>query len=189
MNVLKAIKNRRTIRKFKRKKVSPEDLDDLVGGALLAPSAMNRQPLEFLIVDEEKLERKIFTLANWGGSVDWSPSLEERPPAYVIILVNKDIAASYYKYDVGLAAENICLGAVEKDLGTCILGSAKTEPLRDILNIPGNLEINLVVAIGHPDQRSMIADWAGSKDYWIDGQGTVHVPKREKAKLIHRNRM
>ena len=188
MKVEEAIKRRRTIRKFKDKEVSFKTLKKLADAGRLAPSGMNLQPLEFLIVDDQELGKKIFRNSGWAGSVEWSPSEEERPRAYIVILANREVRSEGYEHDSGLAAENICLSAVSEGLGTCILGSIDKKALRSFLNVPSSREIDIAIGIGYPDHESKIEEFEGSKDYWRDENSDFHVPKKSLKSLIHRNK-
>jgi len=60
MSIYETIISRRTIRKFDQKKIDPEILKKIVNAGRLAPSAANLQPLEYLIVDDEDLTKKLF---------------------------------------------------------------------------------------------------------------------------------
>jgi len=188
MKVNEAIKGRRSIRKFKDEPVSYSELEDLIEAARVAPSAANRQPLEYLIVDDPELEKEIFRYTEWAGYVEWDPSFEERPRAYILVLIDEDNESEWYKYDAGLAIENICLAAVAKGLGTCILGAIDREAIAEILKIPDGKTVDLAVAIGVPDQKAEIDD---SRDedikYWVDKDDKFHVPKRDLEEFLYRN--
>ncbi|NIQ07753.1 MAG: nitroreductase [Candidatus Korarchaeota archaeon] len=188
MKVRDAIKKRRSIRKFKDKCVTYEKLKELILAARMAPSAANRQPLEYLIVDAPHLERKIFPHTHWAGYLDWEPSKEERPRAYILILIEKKKRSNWYKYDVGAAAENICLSAVANGLGTCLVGAIDRKRIRSILNVPETKRIDLAIAIGYPAHESTVDEAEGDIKYWMDEQGKFHVPKRTLEQLLHRNR-
>ena len=56
-----------------------------------------------------------------------------------------------------------------------------------MLNIPDNFEIALVLALGSPDESPVLEISNGSIEYWIDSQGTRHVPKRKLEDILHRN--
>jgi len=189
MDVEQAINERRSIRSFKDKRVSHTKLEKLVAAAHLAPSARNQQPLEFVIVDRKQLERQLFTHTRWAGGVDWQPSEQQRPRAYILILINKNVKTDNYQHDVGLAAANICLQAVEEGLATCLLGSIERQPVRDLLNVPKDKKIDVAVAVGYPDQRSVVEmnNKGSATSYWRDEQGTFHVPKRRLDKIVHHN--
>lgn len=189
MKVEEAIKQRRSIRKFKDKRISFETLKNLVESARIAPSAANRQPLEYLIIDDPTLERQVFEHTHWAGYLDWEPLESERPRAYIFILVREENQTENYKYDVGAAAENICLSAVEKGLGTCLLKSIDRTCLRSLLNIPESVKLDLAIAIGVPDQAATIEEAEkGEIEYWMDESGQIHVPKRKLEDILYLNR-
>ncbi|HEX9948939.1 MAG TPA: nitroreductase family protein, partial [Thermodesulfobacteriota bacterium] len=88
--------------------------------------------------------------------------------------------------DDGIAAQTILLGAVEKGLGGCMIGSINKEQLRQELDIPAHLKIRLVVALGKPAEQVKLEDLAPGGDirYWRDKKDVHHVPKRTLAELI-----
>lgn len=187
MRVSEAIRKRRSIRKFKAEPIPYEDLKELVKAARIAPSGANRQPLEYLIVDDPDLVKDVFKLTHWAGYLEWEPSMDERPRAFIFLLIEQDKRTKNYKYDVGLAAENICLTAVEKGLGTCLLASIDRPAIRSLLNVPSEKRIDLMVAVGVPNQEVVIEDAEEEIEYWMDEQGTVHVPKRRLENILYRN--
>ena len=187
MEVSEAIRRRRSVRKFKDKRVARDDLLDLVDYARLAPSGMNKQPLEFVIVDEPELEREFFTYTNWAGAVDWNPDAEERPRAYLVILINPEVKPATEDHDAGLAAANACLGAVEKGLGSCILGAIDRNSIKELLKVPDHLKVDLAIGFGYPDQEIVLEEDTEEIDYWLDEEGVFHVPRKPVDGIIHLN--
>ncbi|MFB6291336.1 MAG: nitroreductase family protein [Candidatus Bipolaricaulia bacterium] len=187
MEVSEAIRRRRSIRKFKDQRVPREDLIELVDYARLAPTGMNKQPIEFVIIDEPEVEQNFFDFTSWAGAVDWDPDLEDRPRAYVLILINPSVKPVTEKHDAGLAAGNICLGAVSKGLGSCLQVPAKKGEIKELLSVPQNRVVDLAVGLGYPDQESKLEDEMDSVDYWLDREGVVHVPKRSLEQVLHIN--
>lgn len=187
MEIEEAIRSRRSIRKFKDEKVARTDLKELVDFGRLAPSGMNKQPIEFLVVDQPDLVREVFEYTNWAGAVEWSPDTEERPRAYIFLVINREVKPATGNHDAGLAAANICLGAVSKGLGTCLLGALEEEPLVELLGLPENRDLDLAIALGYPDQESVLEEEVNEIDYWLDEEGSFHVPKRPKDELLHLN--
>ena len=78
------------------------------------------------------------------------------------------------------------LGAVEKGLGGCIIGSVNKKGLNKDLAIPDYLNILLVVALGRPRETVVIEEVGTDGDirYWRDGEGVHHVPKRKLDHII-----
>ena len=99
---------------------------------------------------------------------------------------DKELNNPYVKHDVGIAAQSILLGAVEKGLGGCMLASVKREQLRKKLAIPDSCETVLVVALGRPKEEVVIevVDPSGDTTYWRDDSGVHHVPKRPLEDII-----
>ncbi len=129
----------------------------------------------------------IFQTLSWAAALkDWSgPAEGEHPSAYIIILLDKEIAQST-GCDHGIAAQSILLGAAEKGLGGCMLGSAKQDALRNNLNIPEQYGILLVVALGEPGEKVVLETMGPDGDfkYWRDSESIHHVPKRPLDDLI-----
>ncbi|MCF8365636.1 MAG: nitroreductase family protein [Bacteroidales bacterium] len=160
---------------------------ELVDLARLSPSGGNLQPLKFFLSFEADKNVKIFDCLSWAGYLsEWNgPEKGERPTAYIIILGDLTIK-NEVKNDQGIAAQSMLLGATEKGLGGCIIGSVNKEKLRALLKIPSHLEILLVVALGKPIEKIELENLPENDDikYWRDLQGVHHVPKRNLNDLI-----
>ena len=125
MNVYEAAVKRRAIRRFKDKPVAYDILEKCVDAGRLAPCGRNHQVCEYIIIDDVTVLPEVFD--NIGGSVKLSPDKggslpANRPKAYIIILINKALEGDPGRrritlYDVGMAAENIMLVALEQGIG------------------------------------------------------------------------
>jgi len=188
MTVRDLIVRNRSYRRFAQgEPVSLETLRELVDLARLTPSAANRQPLRFVLSADPKTNAQIFPTLAWAGYLkDWpGPAEGERPAAYIVILNDTNVSKTV-GCDHGIAAQPIQLGAVEKRLGGCILGSIKRDELRGILQIEPHYEILLVLALGKPTEAVVIDPLNAEGDirYWRDEQDVHHVPKRALDDLI-----
>jgi nitroreductase len=183
MKAFELIQERRTIRKFQQKAIDRQILLDCINAARLAPSGANIQPLEYILVTERLDE--VFSCTKWAGYLeDGGPKQGEKPMAYVIIISRKDLGGTI-KYDTGLSAENLILTALERGIASCLLGALDRIKLREILSIPEDYEIELVVALGYPAQESRAEEMGDSVKYWLDGEGVLHVPKRKQDDVLH----
>jgi nitroreductase len=181
------LKNR-SYRRFDQKAaISTETLRELVDLARCSASATNRQPLKYILSNEPEKNSLIFETVAWAGLLrDWpGPAEGERPSAYIVILLDRDIAQNA-GCDHGIAAQSILLGAAEKGLGGCMLGSANKEKLHKNLNIPEQYDIALVVALGKPAEKVVLETLEKGQDfaYWRDAQSVHHVPKRKLDDII-----
>jgi nitroreductase len=195
MEFIEIVKTRRSIRRFKPKKIERKILLELLEAARCAPSAANKQPLEYIIINEQENKEKIFEQLAWAGYVRprRDPAPGSRPVAYIVILVNSQRAlGEYSNVDAAAAIENIILTAWSKGIGSCWLGSVQREKIRELLGVPEHLEINSVVALGYPDEKPIMED--AKKDdeeslrYYLDDCDRLHVPKRILTSLGHLNR-
>ncbi len=128
----------------------------------------------------------IFPTLAWAGYLkNWpGPQKGERPSAYIIVLGDSAISKSF-QYDAGIASQSILLGATEKGLGGCNVGSIDRDLLRENLNIPEEYEILLVIALGKPKEKVVIEKSVkGDIKYYPDKNDVHHVPKRPLDEVI-----
>lgn len=183
------IVKRRTIRKYSKEPVPRDVLVKCVDAARHAPSGMNRQPLKYVVVNDDDSLGKVFTTTRWAGYLpDYGPSDEEMPRAYIVILLDKEIRKDC-GHDAGVAAMTISMVAHDHSLGSCMLGAIDRPRLREILGIPQRFEIVLVVAIGYPAEAPTVDKVKdGSTKYWLDDSGVLHVPKRSIEEIVRWNK-
>jgi nitroreductase len=191
MEIYGTIISRRTIRKFRQDRIDRKILKKMINAARLAPSAANLQPLEYLIIDEDKLKEKIFHTIAWAGYIkpEGDPGEGEKPAAYIIILANKKINPAPER-DIGASVENMNLVAEEEGIGCCWVGAFKKKEINQIINIPENLTAELILAIGHPKENPVSEDIqkGASIKYYKDNSGKLHVPKRSFEDIVHLNK-
>lgn len=178
----------RSYRRFNHgKRISPETLRELVDLARMTPSGRNVQPLKYLLVTSEEACVKMYPQLTWAGYLkDWDGPVEnERPTGYVIMLGDTTIAPNS-GIDPGIAAQTLLLGAVEKGLGGCILGTIKRDKIRTLFEIPAQYEVLYVIALGEPVEKVEIEDVKPDGDikYWRDAEKVHHVPKRALKDVI-----
>jgi len=189
MSLLDVILSRRSIRQFGCDPVSRAELENMVDAGRLAPSAANRQPLEFILVDDKDLKNQIFPCLNWAAYIapEGDPKKGQEPVAYIVVLVNTEVSAENFERDVGAAVENMILAAWEKKIGSCWLISIERKPLHRILGVPDTHRIDSVLAFGYPAESPVVEELEGSVQYWKDAGGRLHVPKRRLKDVMRLN--
>jgi len=167
--------------------VTMATLKELVSLARRVPSAANRQPLKYVLSCSAQMNALIFQTLAWAAYFkDWpGPEPQERPAAYIVVLLDTDITQSA-DVDVGIAAQTILLAATERGLGGCMLGAIMKDQLGEALDLPPRLAISLVIALGKPVESVVLEDLPadGSIKYHRDADGVHHVPKRPVTELI-----
>lgn len=182
------VQSNRSYRRFDHSvPVSMDTLEELVELARLCPSAANRQPLRFILSTAAADNEAIFACLKWAAYLtDWDgPVPAERPSAY-IVMVNTARDWEFARFDLGIMAQTMLLGAVEKGLGGCMIGALDRERLRAHFSLEPNMDISLVLALGRPVEEVRIVDVPsdGSIRYYRDDAGVHHVPKRSVSELI-----
>jgi nitroreductase len=181
------LKNRSYRRFHEEVEVDCQTLRELVDLARLSASASNKQPLRYMLACTKEKNALIFPTLAWADYLkDWNgPSVGERPSAYIIVLADNEISTTF-SWDAGICSQSILLGATEKGLGGCIIGSVNKPSLKEALNIPDTYEIVFVLALGKPKEHVVIEPVPASGDikYWRDAEETHHVPKRSLEDLI-----
>ena len=188
MNFKELVYKTRSYRRFQEKfAIDRETLVELIDLARHSASGANRQPLKYFLSCDPDTNAKIFPHTRWAGYLeDWEgPIPGERPSAYIVILGDTRISDSF-GVDHGIAAQSIMLGAAERDLGGCIIGSVQRARLQRELDIPEHYQILLVLALGKPNEQVVIEPLREEGDikYWRDEESVHHVPKRSLDELI-----
>ncbi len=187
------VKSNRSYRRFDPSvRVDMETLNALVDLARHTASAANRQPLKYILCNDDQMNEKIFDCLAWAAYLTkWKgPKPGERPAAYIVILGDKSVSDNFW-CDHGIAAQTLLLGAREKGLGGCMLAAINHKRLRPLLGISPDHEVLLVIALGKPAEEVVVEDVVdddgesnGSIRYWRDDAGVHHVPKRSLDELI-----
>jgi nitroreductase len=190
MSLYDLIVSRRTIRQFGQQSLASDSLEKMVNAARLAPSAANRQPLEFILVSEPEVRSRLFPLLKWAGYITprGNPQPGQEPTAYIVVLVSTSIREKGYEWDTGAAVENIILTAWEEGIGSCWLASIDRQAIGELLQVPSTFKIDAVIALGYPAEQPVVEDLDGSVEYWKDESGRLHVPKRKLDSVIHYDR-
>lgn len=187
MHLIDLIVKNRSYRRFDQSyNFTREQLMQLVNYARLSASARNQQSLKYYIANTKEINQKIFECLGWAGFLtNWiGPEEGERPSAYIVMMNDREIASNHF-CDEGIAAQSILLGAVEQELGGCIIASVKKEQLSNVLQLPDHLEIIQVIALGKPAEKVIVEPMQnGNYKYYRDIDGTHHVPKRDVDELI-----
>jgi nitroreductase len=182
------IRNNRSYRRFHQEiSIELETLKKLVDLTRFCASAANLQPLKYILSCKPEMNAVIFEQLSWAAYLkEWAgPPEGERPAAYIVMLGDTTVAKSF-GCDHGIVGQTILLGAVEKGLGGCMIGSVRRKELGEALAILEHLQILLVIALGKPKETVVIETVGSDGDikYWRDDQGVHHVPKRSLDEII-----
>ena len=194
MDFFDAAEQRFSVRSFKQDPISDETLAELVDAARKGPSGANKQPLEYVAVNDPELNKQIFDCLKWAAYIQpkGTPAPGHTPTAYIVCLKRKDYEiAGVVKYDIGAALATICLGATAKGLSSTWLKSVNFPKLKEILELPDTVEADAVIALGVPDEFPKRVDLEPDQEggevikYWRDENDQHFVPKRNLKTILH----
>ena len=152
MDVLEAISKRRTIRTFTGKKIPKSDLEKIVDAGRLAPSAINRQMWDFIVITQKEILDDILHHFHAGRKYQTYED-GKFDGASAIIAVVMDETNEFWKEDGSASAENILLSARALGYGSCWIEGqihGHEEHCKGLLCIPKGKRILLMIALGEP---------------------------------------
>jgi nitroreductase len=145
---------RRSIRKFKDRKVEMEKVDILVEAALRAPSSMGNQPWEFIVVTDSVLLQKLSKSKLHGSS------FLKNAPLGIVVCANSE-KSDVWVEDASIASTYIQIAAESVGLGSCWIqirerkhNSEKTSGayISEVLHIPDMMSVECIIGVGYPDE-------------------------------------
>jgi nitroreductase len=154
MEFFEALKNRRSIRTYKKQDLTTEQITQLIDAARLAPSAGNAQSWAFVVAKEQNTKQ---ALAQAAFGQKW---LEEAPVVFVVCADEQRAEDSYGErgktlysiQDTSAAVENILLAACAMDLGGCWMGAFREEEIRKVINAPAHMRPVALIPVGYPNE-------------------------------------
>ncbi len=148
--ILETIFQRRSIRQYQERPVPRELLIDLLRAAMAAPSAVNKQPWEFVVVTRPERMAELQAVLPYG---------KYNAPAAVVVcgvpeLAQNEPTGSYWVQDCSAATENLLLAATGLGLGTVWTGvypvTARVREVQRVLGLPEGVIPLGVILVGYP---------------------------------------
>ena len=158
MDVISAIRARRSIRKYEPRPLPGDVLADLLDAARLAPSANNLQKWQLIVVTDSRLKKKLATVS---GGQDFVAGCS----AYLVGVTEP--GAPYSTVDMTIALDHLSLRAVELGLGTCWVAGYKkayAEPVRKLLGVPDGHNLVSLISLGFPSVKAEAHDKRGLQE-------------------------
>lgn len=172
------------------RRVTKEELLEMVDCARLAASSVNRQPLQYYLAWEKEEADRIFAVTKWAKGLPelTLPHKGKAPTAFIVICQNTQLGESLARFqkDIGIVAQTMLLAAAEMGLGGCMIGNFNAGQLKETLGLAEHLAPMLVVAVGKPDEEIVLTEIkpGESVDYYRDENDVHYVPKRRLEDLV-----
>ena len=154
MELLEAIKGRRSIRAFKPQDVPDETVEKLIDAASYAPSAGNIQPWVFVIAKKGETKKKLARAA-------FNQAFVEEAPVVIVVCADENRSSTRYGrrgetlyciQDTAAATQNILLTAYSLGLGTCWVGAFSEEEAKKALKTPEGMRPVAMIPVGYPNK-------------------------------------
>ncbi|HSV31945.1 MAG TPA: nitroreductase family protein [Atribacteraceae bacterium] len=146
MDILEILKSRRSIRKYEAKPIPEHLIEAIVDCARLAPSAINIQPWEFIIVREPEKKRSIALQTDYGRFIKDAP----------VLIAVFCVETMYFLEDGCSATVNLLNAAWALGLGTCWVAGDKKPYARNVarlLGVPEGHRLISLIALGYPAEQ------------------------------------
>ena len=157
MEKINYILYRRSIRRFTDQKISQEQIRQLVTAAMYAPSAVNRQPWHFVVIDDPARMDKIMEVHPHARMLQTA--------SHAIVVCGDELLQhddGYWVVDCGAATQNLLLAAFTLGLGACWVGLHPREERKiafsRLLHLPSHVKPFALVALGYPDEKKKRPD-------------------------------
>ena len=158
-------KTRRSIRKFKSDKVSPEIIKDIVLTASYAPSWKNTQTTRYIAITDPEIKDRISKECCGAHNQE---IIDGAPMLVATIIVDKRSGFerdgsfstsrkdAWQAFDNGIATQTLCLAANDLGLGTVVMGLYDIDKASDIIEVPEGQLLMALVAVGYPDEKPSV---------------------------------
>jgi len=162
MQLESVIKKRRSIRKFKNKRIPPSVVRSILSLARYSPSSMNGQPWHFIVVCDLKIKKRLAEIKNKYCPIKkrmYRADFITKAPVIIVVTVDKKLSYERQIENGVLACAHIMLAAHDKKLGSTYMSAYKAgEPrlaqeIRELLAIPRKVDPINIIPLGYPDEK------------------------------------
>lgn len=150
MDILNLLKSRRSVRIYQDKPVPHDLLLQILEAGRWAPTGANLQPWHFIVVTDPETRKEIGKVARFFFIK--SSHVEKAP--VVLVLGFDTQKGKYGRYDATLAGGNMMTMATSLGLGTCWIGAFEEPRVKEILEIPKNIDVIALITLGYPGEKS-----------------------------------
>jgi len=149
MELYEGLLTRRSIRKYTGKRIEDEKILDIIKAGMYAPSARNRKPWHFVVIDDKAIMKEIIKFHPFASM------LSEASHAIAVCGDEKlENGPGYYKLDCSAATQNILLAAHSLGLGAVWLGieprQERIDALSKLLDLPSHIKPLSLISLGVP---------------------------------------
>ena len=147
MSLLDVILSRRSIRKYENKEIPKEILQQILEAGRQAPSAVNRQPIRFVVVTDQNILKDLCDTII-------TRFVKEAPAVIVGCADVKSLMTGKWAVvDTTIAMENMVIAAWALGIGSCWIGACNEQKVKEMLRIPKDWKVVALVTLGYPSEQ------------------------------------
>lgn len=182
MQLAELYKTCRTYRRFTQKPVPAELVRGLVDVARQRSCGRNGQVLRYVSVTTPKNVKAMQPLLHWAAALPkeiGTPKEGEHPTAFIVVAKPQNANPIISNIDLGIALDAMAITAWQQGVGSAILAAVDRAKIATLLDLPENLEVNVVLALGYPSHKSTLVPAEAGKPlaYYVDEKRDYYVPK------------
>jgi nitroreductase len=155
MDVIEAIKSRRSVREFTDDNVDDKALEMIIDAGRWAPSGLNNQAWRFIIIRDIGTKEELCGLTHYGAII-------KNAPVLIAVFLDRKEMYDHTKdvQSIGACIQNMLLAIHSMGFGAVWLGEIlkKKEGVNSVLRAPDSYELMAVVALGHPVHKNRVSE-------------------------------
>lgn len=169
MEVNEILRNRRSIRKYTGERLSDGQINEILGAGLLGPSSMNKRPIEYIVVSDEKMLKTLSESKAHGSAMLEGAS-------HAVVVIGDASKADAWIEDASIAMAYMMLKAEEMGIASCwvqirLRKTAEEGPsgdyVKEALGIPEKFEVEAILSLGIPAEKEEPRDWNETEMYKV----------------------
>lgn len=147
MSLIDSILSRRSIRRYEPRDISEDVLKQILEAGRQSPSAVNRQPIRFVIVNDHEIAKEF--------SSDLFNRFIKDAPAVIVGCadVNSLLTGKWAVVDTTIAMQNMVIAAWTLGVGSCWIGAFNEKKVKEFLKIPDKWKVVNLLTLGYPAEQ------------------------------------
>ena len=156
MDIINEIENRTSVRKFKNRKIERSVMDRILEAGRSAPSAKNRQPWRFIVIDNDDLKKRIEKAAYGQEYVGDAGAIVAA--CSTNIEYEMPNGQNSYPIDISFAVSFMMIQAEHEGLGSCVVTTYDEREIKSILTVPYSMRVVMLLLVGFAEEKSLTRD-------------------------------
>jgi nitroreductase len=151
METWDAIRARRNVRAYQKRPITTESLDRILEAGRRAPSSMNQQPWDFVVVTDRDRLRRLAHVWRYGAHL-------ARAAAAIAFVAPPTVDPDQREtngFDMGQAVMSAMLAAADLGIGSCHSAVGDQAVVRELLGLPAERECIILLSLGYPADRPL----------------------------------